>query len=272
MSALKESWIIRLFSGYLGGLASFPKGLGFIFKHKLVWYFIFPIILNILFWVLGFELVSQFSSYLLTNANDFLLGVDWGIDPDGWIFKILYGIVWLSLRILYFLLFAYLGGYLVLLFLSPILTLLSQKVEEISTGKSAPFSALRFLNDVMRSVIITIRNLVLELLLILCFLLLSLIPPLGLVMPIALFFVSAYYYGFALIDYSLERRDFGVPSSTSFVRKNAGTSMAMGTPLALILLIPFFGSFLAGFIAIISVVGATLKSIEILNQNSPEKY
>jgi len=263
--------VTKIFSGFYNGLSKFPKALGFMFKHRLIWFFAFPVLLNILFWVIGFELVSQLSDFIMAYALEILTEFDFGLDQDGWVYKGIYGVLWLSFRILYFILFAYLGGYVILLFLSPILNVLSQKVEERSSGKSFPFSILNFLNDVMRSIAITVRNFMLELLFIGGFLLLSLIPPLGLFLPFALFFVSAYYYGFAMMDYSLERQNYGIPKSIKFMRKNTGSTMAIGIPMALVLLIPFVGSLLAGFVAIISVVAGNLESLELISQNNSDK-
>lgn len=245
--------------------------LGFMFKHRLIWFFVFPILLNLILWVGGFNLVGQFSDYLLNYTNEVLKNMDWGMDKDGWIFTVVYAIVWLSLRVLYFLLFAYLGGYLILILLSPVLTLLSQKTEEKLNGACYPFSMLQFLNDIMRSVAVTLRNFSMELVLIIVLLAFSLIPPLGLILPFVLFFISAYFYGFSLVDYTLERRGIGVSKSIKFIRNHSGSAMSLGTPMALVLLIPFLGSMLAGFIAIVSVVAATLESVELLDQNKLKK-
>ena len=233
------------------------------FKHRLIWFFVFPILLNLILWVGGFNLVGQFSDYLLNYTNEVLKNMDWGMDKDGWVFTVVYAIVWLSLRVLYFLLFAYLGGYLILIFMSPVLTLLSQKTEEKLNGASYPFSMLQFLNDIMRSVAVTLRNFSLEFVLIIILLGFSLI--------FVLFFISTYFYGFSMVDYTLERRGIGISKSIKFIRNHSGSAMSLGTPLALVLLIPFLGSMLAGFIAIVSVVAATLESVELLNQNKLEK-
>ena len=74
-----------------------------------------------------------------------------------------------------------------------------------------------------------------------------------------------------MVDYTLERRGIGISKSIKFIRNHSGSAMSLGTPLALVLLIPFLGSMLAGFIAIVSVAAATLESVELLNQNKLEK-
>ena len=146
-----------------------------------------------------------------------------------------------------------------------------EKTEEKLNGASYPFSMLQFLNDIMRSVAVTLRNFSLEFVLIIILLGFSLIPPLGLILPFVLFFISTYFYGFSMVDYTLERRGIGISKSIKFIRNHSGSAMSLGTPLALVLLIPFLGSMLAGFIAIVSVVAATLESVELLNQNKLEK-
>ncbi len=269
---LNISKFTNVFTSYFNGLARHSKALRFILANGLTWYFLFPILLNVLFFIGGFSLVSDLSNSMLEGLNEALQQINWGLDPEGWLYRIIYGIVWLSLRILYFLLFAYLGGYLVLIFLSPALALLSERVEQLITGQKVAFSSLRYLNNIMRGIAIAIRNFVIEIILIIAFLLLSLIPPLGLIVPFALFFISAYFYGFSMMDYPLEGRKYGVTNSARFMFGNKGSATSIGTPLAIVLLVPFVGSLLAGFFAIISVVAGTMETLELLDQKKPEKY
>lgn len=49
---------MNFFNDIGNGLAAYPKAIGLIFSNGLWWYFLFPILLNILFFVGGFmELV-----------------------------------------------------------------------------------------------------------------------------------------------------------------------------------------------------------------------
>ena len=45
---------MKFFNDIGNGLAAYPKAIGLIFSNGLWWYFLFPILLNILFFVGGF--------------------------------------------------------------------------------------------------------------------------------------------------------------------------------------------------------------------------
>ncbi len=92
-----------------------------------------------------------------------------------------------------------------------------------------------------------------------------LLPVLGIFIPvigwfgvIPMFIISAYFYGFSFIDYTSERRKMSIGNSISFVRTHKWLAISNGTMFCLFLLIPFIGVLLSGFVAIISVVAATL--------------
>jgi CysZ protein len=109
-----------------------------------------------------------------------------------------------------------------------------------------------------RGILLTFRNLLMELFLSLMLLIGGAIPVAGLLAPLALLLTSAYYYGFSLIDYSLEQRGYSIRRSVWYVKNHRGLAMGSGLMLTLTMMIPFVGIFLAGFVGIVSVVGATL--------------
>jgi CysZ protein len=80
----------------------------------------------------------------------------------------------------------------------------------------------------------------------------------GIIGTIILFFIASYFYGFAFIDYNSERRRLSVKQSVQFIRKNKGMAVANGMVFSFFMLIPFCGTTLAGFAAIVSVVAATI--------------
>jgi CysZ protein len=60
------------------------------------------------------------------------------------------------------------------------------------------------------------------------------------------------------MDYTLERKKLSVSQSVDFVRKHKGIAISNGLIFALTIILPFCGTFLAPFVSIFSVVGATL--------------
>ena len=239
------------------GLRAYAKAIKLIFASKLWLFFFFPLILNVLVFWGGIKLVAGFtddiqlmiSGWLNFNEGDFFLSEYVG-DALSWLLGI-------GLKILYFFIFAYFGGYVILALMSPVLAYVSERAEQIITGKEYPFDFFQFLKDTLRGIIIALRNFCIEILLTIVLLLFGLIPVIGWFSAIFLFFVTAYFYGFSFVDYVLERRKKNIKESVQFMRQHKGLVIANGSLFALILLIPFIGSLLAGFISVISAVAAT---------------
>jgi uncharacterized protein involved in cysteine biosynthesis len=61
------------------------------------------------------------------------------------------------------------------------------------------------------------------------------------------------------MDYSLERRKYTIQESGTFVWKHKTTTMSLGTPFALWMIIPLIGPITSGFVAIFATVAATLE-------------
>lgn len=253
---------MSLMNDFIRGFGTYGKALNFIFKNKMQWTFLIPILLNVLFIILGINLISNISLLLDGMLKAYL-------NPDSWEFwgseflansvGILIKIV---LQLLFFFLFAFLGGYVLLIIMSPLLAYISEKTEAILEGKDYPFSWLQLLKDAFRGIIIALRNFVLESIAIIVLFILSFVPLVQLISAPALFLISAYFYGFSFMDYTAERRKMKVKESVSFIRKNKGIAMGNGAPFAFTLLIPVVGVTLSTFIAIISSVAATIAILE----------
>lgn len=254
---------MKLFKDFGIGIATYGKAIEFIFSNGLWWFFIFPIILNVLFFFGGFAAID----FLTDAVTNWAYGVVKG-DADffgaEYVQGFLSGFIWLVFKILFFFVFAYLGGYLVIIFMSPVFSILSEKTEAIITGKKYPFDADQLMRDIARGVLIAFRNLFIELLFIAGVFILSFIPIVGQIAAIFLFFVSSYFYGFSFMDYTIERQRYTISQSVDFIRKNKGVAIANGVLFALFVLIPFCGYTLAGFVAIISVVAATISTHKVL--------
>ncbi len=249
---------MKLLSDFRMGLQTYSEAFDYIFRKKLGWFFIFPLLLNILIFWVGWNYISNLSSDIqqqvliyinLENANF------WGA---GILQFLLTGLVWLVFKLLFFLLFAYLGGYIIIILLSPIFSYLSERTEQLQTRRKYPFNFRQFIRDIIRGVIIALRNLTLELLFTVILFFCSFIPVIGWLSPIVLFFVSSYFYGFSFMDYAIERKRLNIHDSVLFTRTNKGMVIANGFVFSLCLLIPFIGIFLSSFAAIVSVVAGTI--------------
>ena len=95
----------------------------------------------------------------------------------------------------------------------------------------------------------------------------SFIPLVGVIAPFAIFFTSAYFYGFAFIDYAIERKRFNVRQSVRYVNKNIGLVTGIGTVFALALMIPALSLAACCFVSLLSVIAGTI-AVERMNDKS----
>ncbi len=258
---------MSFFKEFSFGLRTYSEALSFIFKKKLAWFFIFPLIFNILLFWFGWDMVNEFSDtskIYIENKLQLDQSTFWG---SGFLKTMMDAFVWLTFKIMFFLLFAYLGGYIIIILMSPVFSYLSERTEKIKTGVDYPFSFRQLVKDVLRGVIIAVRNFSIEVILTLLMFILSFIPIIGWLAAIMLFFISAYFYGFSFMDYALERKKLNLRQSVQFMRENKGIVIANGFVFSLCLIIPFCGVSLSSFAAIISVVAGTLAVSEMGTRN-----
>ena len=245
------------------GFRTYFSAIGFIFSKGLWWAFIFPILLNVLMFIGGYELISSVTddiqNWILNlaglNGNEFFL--------SDVLTGFLSGFIWVLLKVAFFFVFAYWGGYITLILLSPLFAYLSERTEEIISGKKYPFNPDQFMRDIVRGILISFRNLFIQTGWMILLFILSFIPVIGWFGAIVLFVISAYFYGFSFIDYTSERRKMKISQSVQFVRSYKWLAIANGTIFSLFLLLPFCGVLFSGFAAIVSVVAATLAANEI---------
>ncbi|MCT4646332.1 MAG: hypothetical protein N4A74_15195, partial [Carboxylicivirga sp.] len=148
--------------GFRLGLKTYSQATSFMFRNKLGWYFIFPVIFNILLFIAGFWSVSTFTDGIITSINELINLESWNFWGSGFLIALIKGFVWLVLRILFFIIYAYIGGYIIIILLSPVYAFLSEKTEEIISGKIIPFNITQFSKDIIRGVLLALRNMAVE--------------------------------------------------------------------------------------------------------------
>jgi CysZ protein len=239
------------------GLASWGKALRLVARHGLWGYIFFPGMLSILVAILlllgGWELAAKIGPWI----QDLYPAQWWGHD-----------IVDNAAGILAFLLTAlaliFIYKYIVMIVVAAFLGPLSEKVESIVSGHSAPpFSLKNTVRDTLRALRITLRNPVRELSYTLLLLLLQLIPLVGTIAStLAIFLVQAYYAGFGNMDPVLERRHMQVSERVTFVSNNRWLSIGNGAIFVILMLIPVIGWFLAPAYGTVAATLMTLKRME----------
>jgi CysZ protein len=91
-------------------------------------------------------------------------------------------------------------------------------------------------------------------------LLLSLLPLAGWITPLIALFIECYYYGFSMLDYSLERNRLPASASIDFIGRHKGLAIGNGLMFYLMHIVPFLGWVLAPAYA---VVAATLSLYKV---------
>jgi CysZ protein len=238
-------------------------------KHKLTWYFLFPLLLNILLFILGYVSSTSLSTRWFVYVTDWIDLDSWNFWGSGFLASVLLLFMHIVIRLLFVIFFAYIGGYIIIALMSPVYAFLSEKVESIITGINNPFDTLQFFKDIWRGLRLASRNFIIEIILSLLLLVLSFIPVIGLFTALALFIISSFFYGFSFIDFSLERKKMNMKESVAFIKANKGLAIGNGSVFSLVLLIPFIGVLLSGFVSLVSLVAATLAITEThINQHS----
>ena len=262
---------MRFFKDFFFGLNIYGKSLSFILKNRLAYFFIFPLIAYILLYIFGYKGYTNFIEYVQESATGYFDSFNFTFWGASIIKAVLSWVIGFFLKILFFFIFLYLGGYIVIIVLSPVFSMLSEKTEKILTGKEYDFEFKQFLKDILRGVGLALRNFLFEIGIIIIMFFVSFIPLINLAVPIVLFFVAAYFYGFSFLDYALERKRLKIGASAKFVRQHKALAIANGTVFSLCIMIPWIGVFLSGFVAVISVVAGTLIVHEVWKEDKLEK-
>ncbi|MBU0764090.1 MAG: EI24 domain-containing protein [Bacteroidetes bacterium] len=256
------------------GFRCYGKAFKLLFTTPMGFAFLVPLTLMIVFIIGGWEVRGLLRDYIdnrlldITNLED---AEGFWMEALAWTMQAL---IYIILGFLFFFIFAYFGGYIVVMVMSPVLALLSEKTEKKLTGNNYKFDIVQLMRDIIRGILIALRNLFIELGFMVAIFIGSFIPVLK--WPIAafgtffLFFISAYFYGFSFMDYSIERRRLSVRESVKLVRKRKGVAIGNGFLFALILLIPVIGVMVSAFFAVVSSVAGTIAMNEIFEQE--EQY
>jgi len=131
--------------------------------------------------------------------------------------------------------------YATLILLSPFLSFLSEKVEQEELGIETLFSFAQVLTDIIRALQINLLNFLKEMALTLVLAIFAFIPFLGLLSPLLILLVQAYFLGYGLMDYNAERWRFSFRDTEKWMRKNRAAVISVGLLFYGLFLIPIFG-------------------------------
>lgn len=246
-------------------LQAYYKAHQFIKEHKLwKWIFIPGIVYALLF------MVSMY--YFGKTSNQFIEFLSLKTGLKVWLDKMNSGFMgllftlgslflWLVMMLFYFSLFKY----IFLIIGSPIFAFLSEKTEAIIENVDYPFSLSQLTSDIFRGSWIAARNALWQTVYMLCILIVSVIPLIGWLTPVMAVIIECYYYGFSMLDYSMERNKKTTSESITFIGQNKGLAIGNGIVFYAMHLIPIIGWVLAPAYA---VIAATLSIITLREQTT----
>lgn len=250
---------------FILGFKSHSAAFSFIKKHKLWHFFVWPVLLALLILWAGASAINGASEAIVI----FIKGWIWdNPNPEGIWEQVVYWVVWVVFKFLFLYTYYILNKYIVFIILSPILSIVSERVDALKTGKDFTFSMAQLFKDVLRGIAIALRNLFLEYSATLALLILSVfLPVIAPFYPIMVFFIAAYFYGFAFLDYNSERYKLTYAESVQRIRGNKGLAVGVGTVFSLLFFIPVLGGIIA---PILSCVAASLCYIQEFEKTQTE--
>ncbi len=242
---------MRQANQFVLGIKSFYEAAIFIAKHRLWLYFIAPLLLSVGIYYLG-EYYDDLSKEVEVEAENMR--------------QLMFALMGKLFYKLLFYLFHESTKYIVIMVLSPIIALLSEKVEEILTGNEYPFVWKYYINDVKRGLRINAVSLVQEYAIFIVWLIIAFfIPGLSFLNPFVAYFIGLYYYGFGFMDYVNERRRLDVSQSVFFTRKHFGLAFGIGVVYSSMFMIPYAGVVIA---PVLGMVATTLAMSQIVDLGS----
>jgi CysZ protein len=227
----------------------------FIRRHKLWKWILVPGILYMILFMVGMYFFGRTASTFIewiareTGLQNWLNALDNSL--VSFMFTMFGTMFWLLQMLFYFSLFKY----IFLIIGSPLFAYLSEKTEAIMEGKDFPFSFAQLLKDIKRGIFIALRNSLWQTVYLLSILVLTLVPVVGWITPILALLVECYYYGFSMLDYSMERHKKTAAESIFFIGSHKGLAIGNGMIFYLMHGLPFVGWVLA---PAYSVIAATL--------------
>lgn len=241
---------------FFSSLKSYIRAHDIIFKNKLWPYLLIPGIMSVVYifvlLLLSKIYLADISAYVMEHwIPEFMKG--------SYMSFITQVILWFA-----FVLTALISyKHVVMVIFSPLLATLSQVVEQIVYNNPAPaFSWNQFFKDIIRGLVINIRIIFMTILLSIPAWIIVFIPIVGaIISPLLLLWIQAYYGGFGLVDYTLERKMYPVNKSVLFVHSHKSAVTSLGLWFTLLMMIPIIGWIAA---PAYGTVAGTLVSLEKL--------
>lgn len=254
-----------MFKEIIISVQAYFKAHQFIKKHKLwVWIFL-PGLVYTLLMLVAYVYFSQQATGLLKLIT-LKLGLGAWLQSNqsgflGFIFTFSLMIVWIIQMFLFISLFKF----LFLIVGSPVFSYLSEKTEAIIEGREFPFSFAQLFKDIIRGIRLALRNTVWQTVYMFTIFIISFFPIIGWFFPLVAVLIECYYYGFSMLDYSMERHKKSASQSIYFISHHKGLAIGNGLVFYCLHIIPVLGWLIAPAYAVISA------TLSLTNQNLDEE-
>jgi CysZ protein len=210
------------------GISSYKEAHAFIKQHSFYSFFLMPIVFNFLLFMFFSGMVWHYSA-LSADYIYFSLGIaDYDFGKAGFLKPVLHWTIALLLKLLGLAIYLLVFRYIILIIMAPVLTIVSERVEEIISGNSFPFEWLQFLKDAGRGILIAFRNSAKEIFYTALLFIMSFVPVIGLLSPLLIFMITSYFYGFSMMDYTLERKKMNIRESENFILQHKLLAITIG--------------------------------------------
>ena len=243
------------------------KSFGLISKLGLTWVYIAPVLVYMVLLIGGFAITNNLHDMAMSFLQESMDSMGEKEGLLGFLFSATSVLTWIIIKISVLVIFGLLSGYLTLIVLSPLLTYVAEKIESELSGQSHPFKLINFLKDVLRAILIALRNAGMQTLWTILLLILSFIPLINLITAPALVLLSAYFYGFSFIDYYLEIKKMSMSDSVQQVRRMKWLAVCLGGVFLFVNMVPWIGALLSCFFVFHLVSAAT-----VTMQEAPYEY
>lgn len=244
---------------------SFFEAHSFIRKHRLWKWILIPGIVYMLLFTGGLYLFIKTSIWAVAALSQKIGLANWLQHEGNVLLNFLFSMAAIMLQLILFFFYFSLFKFFFLIVGSPVFAYLSEKTSGIIEGKDFPFSFSQLLKDIVRGVRLSLRNALWQTVYLVAIFLLSLLPLAGWITPLIALFVECYYYGFSMVDYSLERNRLSAGASIDFIGRHKGLAVGNGLMFYLMHVIPFLGWVLAPAYA---VIAATLSLYKVKEEKA----
>nr|WP_294861160.1 EI24 domain-containing protein [uncultured Fluviicola sp.] len=215
VQAFKHHWI---------GIEQVAKAL---LKGKFLWFFVPGLIVGLIYFY--FQWQAQRVHESITNITDAVPLVGSAIT---WVTDGVFGIFDLITSEFY--------KFVILVILSPVNCILSEKFDSYLTGKEYKFDLIRLFNDFLRMILIVISALFMEYIFLGVWWLFQLILP-EFIGETIFFLIASFFVGFSFYDYSMERYGLNFFKSWGVGFSKMGYMLITGGIFTLMIKIPAVG-------------------------------